>query len=356
MPFSFLTAQIQVLMAAFYSTLYIIATIKVWFRDSYTDLKILPTVPGGHWLWGHEKEAWEAADGGFYSDNFEKYGRAIVMKGALFHSDILAISDPAAIAHVMQKDAFTYNKPAATRPLFGQRASDPLTWTEDQKHQHQRSILAPFFTNESVKAMSHTIHKTANKLVTTLRHHIIHDTDNDTSPYSYSFPKSTITINALDWTFAATLTVIGRVALGYDFQLGVNNPDAVAIHTAWRSIARFSTSFAAFVIPLVVRAFPFTFLVHLPASGTIQAHGEAKDVIHKRAKKIIAEKQQHPGDFEGEVGSPEKQGQDFLSTLMQQDSRHDEDSVKDILEHISTLMYVFSSFANDQDLLPCHLY
>ncbi|KAG9001764.1 hypothetical protein FRB93_011969 [Tulasnella sp. JGI-2019a] len=185
--------------------------------------------------------------------------------------------------------------------------------------------------------MSHTIHKTANKLVTTLRHHIIHDTDNDTSPYSYSFPKSTITINALDWTFAATLTVIGRVALGYDFQLGVNNPDAVAIHTAWRSIARFSTSFAAFVIPLVVRAFPFTFLVHLPASGTIQAHGEAKDVIHKRAKKIIAEKQQHPGDFEGEVGSPEKQGQDFLSTLMQQDSRHDEDSVKDILEHVRIL-------------------
>ncbi|KAG8859522.1 hypothetical protein FRB96_004406 [Tulasnella sp. 330] len=329
MPFSFLTLEVQLIAAAIYSTMYIISEIKVWRHSRHTDVKLLPTVSGGHWLWGHEKEAFEAPNGQFYIDNFRKHGRAFAMKGALLHSDILAIADPAAVAHVLSKDAFAYHKADATRPLIGNQASRSLAWTEDQQHQRQRATLAPLFTNEAIKAMSQTIHDTAQKLVTTLRHHVYHNTD------TRSGPSSTTTINTLDWTFAATLTVIGIVGLGYDFQLGINNADAVAIHIAWRQIAQYGTTFVAFLLPLITRAFPFTLLAHLPVKA-VQAHGETEAIIHRRALNLIAEKQ-NPHECDGDE---KKKGSNFLNTLLQTrpQNPHVGHSYKDILEHVSTLI------------------
>lgn len=170
--------------------------------------------------------------------------------------------------------------------------------------------------------MSHTIHATAHRLVATLRHHVHHNSPSST----------TTTINALDWTFAATLTAIGLVGLGHDFQLGDNDADAVAIHAAWRHLARYATTFTAFVAPLVVRAFPFTLLAH-----RVQARGgEAEAIVHARALKVLAEKSQNARGCDGEEKEEETSGPDFLSTLLQtrpQDPGAGYSS-KDILEHV----------------------
>ncbi|KAG8940126.1 hypothetical protein FRC00_013209, partial [Tulasnella sp. 408] len=271
---------------------------KRWTSQRGSDVGRLKKPAGGHWLWGHEYEAWSTTDGEFYINNVNELGQAFSMKGGLFSPDILAVTDPAAITHIYSKHPYEYLKSQIIRPLIDRLIGKSLVWAEGEQHRRQRQMLAPVFTNENVKKMDEEVHNAADKLVDVLREHI--QTERVTEK------DGSVSVNILEWSCRATLDIIGNVGFGYDFQCG-RSEEAKAIQRSWRELVLMGMDFMGFAAPLALRAFPF--ITDLPIK-TIQAQGEIKTIIKKLAMQLIEQRRAMQND-EGM-----KNGKDLMSTLL----------------------------------------
>ncbi|KAG9009827.1 hypothetical protein FRB95_010176 [Tulasnella sp. JGI-2019a] len=317
----------QLLVATSGLALYII--VKRWYRRSASGLKSIPRAAGGHWIWGHEKDAWATPDAGFYTSNFEKNGQVFVMRAGLFSDDILAISDPGALTHMFTKHPYDYPKSAFMRTCAERLTGRSLVWAEGEEHKHQRSVLNPAFTHESVKQMGPEVRDASEKLVNILKEHI---TDSErTTAREKDRGDDTVEINALDWCCRATLQVIGSVGFGYDFQLGETD-DARAIMQSFRDLVTVGMTPIGYIAPLVLRAFPF--ITELPVKA-IQAQGGVKLILKRLAREIVEEKRR--------INGSEIKGKDLLSTLLRMKDVHGY-QLDQILDHVSICRLVLSDF------------
>ncbi|KAG9009824.1 hypothetical protein FRB94_013563 [Tulasnella sp. JGI-2019a] len=314
------TLSTQLLYALGALALYIIA--KRCYKSATSNLKSIPRATGGHWLWGHEQDAWATPDAGFYTSNFEKSGHVFTMKGGLFSDDILAISDPAALSHMFTKHPYDYPKSAFIRPLVERLMGRSLPWAEGDEHKRQRAALAPVFTHENVKNMDPEVRHASEGLVNMLKEHI---TNNE--PANKASGDETVEINALDWCCRATLQIIGSVGFGHDFQLG-ETEDAKAITESFRELVNIGMTPAGFIAPLVLRAFPF--ITDLPVKE-IQAQGGVKVIVKRLAGEMVQEKRRMNG--------AEMKGKDLLSTLLRMQDLHG-DELDQILDHIAMFTLV----------------
>ncbi|KAG8891909.1 hypothetical protein FRC01_014454, partial [Tulasnella sp. 417] len=337
---------------------------KRWTSQRGSDVGRLKKPTGGHWLWGHEYEAWSTTDGEFYINNVHELGQAFAMKGGLFiltdvtfasvstsvylrrtsclveftllafvnglvhggvvkqSPDILAVADPAAISHIYSKHPYEYLKSQIIRPLIDRLIGKSLVWAEGEQHRRQRQMLAPVFTNENVKRMDEEVHNAADKLVDVLREHIQSEriTEKDGS----------VTVNILEWSCRATLDIIGNVGFGYDFQCG-RSEEAKAIQRSWRELVLMGMDFMGFAAPLVVRAFPF--ITDLPVRQ-IQSQGEIKTIIKKLAMQLIEQRRAMQND-EGM-----KNGKDLMSTLLKLNEKAEGADLDQLLDHVCTFVMV----------------
>ncbi|KAG8862244.1 hypothetical protein FRB96_001823 [Tulasnella sp. 330] len=314
------TLSAQLLIAAGGLTLYLV--VKRWYKSIGSDAKSIPRAPGGHWLWGHEQDAWAKPNAGFYIDNFEKSGgQVFAMKGGMFSEDILAISDPAALSHMFTKHPYDYPKSAFIRPLVERLMGRSLPWAEGDEHKRQRAALAPVFTHENVKRAEPEVRDASEKLVNLLTEHINSKSTTKTG-------NDTVEINALDWACRATLQIIGSVGFGQDFELG-ESEDAKAIIASFHELVNVGMTSAGFIAPLVLRAFPF--ITDLPVKA-IQAQGQVKLIVKRLAGVKVQEKRTMND------GSDMK-GKDLLSTLLRmQDVRGNE--LDEILDQIAMFTLV----------------
>ncbi|KAG8862256.1 hypothetical protein FRB96_001835 [Tulasnella sp. 330] len=251
---------------------------------------------GGHWFWGHEKEAWSTPDRLFYQRNFEKFGTGIfVMKGAIGHPDILAISDPAALSQIFTKCTYNYSKSAYTLPLLERLSGQSLVWAEGDEHKRQRAIISPIFTHAKLRGKEADIHASVDKLLVAMNQYIDRHTLDD---------DGAVQINALPWTEKVAIDAIGRVTLGYDFKFG-EAPEAQVILDGFRKAVDEAHMLPGFLTGLVIRAFPF--IAHLPIRA-IQAQGVAKLGNRKLATTLVRERKLLEA-------SGQMRGTDYLSSL-----------------------------------------
>ncbi|KAG9003359.1 hypothetical protein FRB94_003182 [Tulasnella sp. JGI-2019a] len=297
--------------------LYIV--VNRWYRSTTSTLKSIPRANGGHWLWGHEQDAWATPNAGFYTSNFEKSGQVFTMKGGLFSDDILAISDPAALSHMFTKHPYEYPKSAFFRPLVERIMGRSLVWAEGDEHKRQRAALAPAFTHEHIRRMSPEVRNTSERFVNILKEHVTNNESNT--------KDGAVEINALDWCWRATLQIISSVGFGHDFQLG-ETEDAQAILKTFRELFNVGMTPAGFIVPLVLRAFPF--ITDLPVKE-IQAQGGVKLIVKRLAGEMVEEKRR--------MGATETKENDLLSTLLRIQDAHGED-LDLILDHIATFILV----------------
>ncbi|KAG9035962.1 hypothetical protein FRB95_010170 [Tulasnella sp. JGI-2019a] len=316
----------QLFVAATGLALYIIA--KRWYRSSTSALKLIPRATGGHWLWGHEKDAWETPDAGFYISNFKQSGQIFAMKGGLFSEDILAVSDPAALSHMFTKHPYDYPKSTFIRPLVERLVGRSLIWAEGDEHKRQRAALAPVFTHSMVKQTEPEVRDTSEKLVNLLKEHI-----NDSESANGGSGDDTVEIDAVDWSSRATLQIIGSVGLGHDFRLGETD-DAKAITQSLRDIATAGMTSAGFIAPSVLRAFPF--LTNLPIKA-MQAQGAVKSIVRRLGTKIVQENRKANGT--------KAKGNDLLSTLLRmEETRGEKLDLDRMFDHVSIYHSVFGNF------------
>ncbi|KAG8882510.1 hypothetical protein FRB97_008136 [Tulasnella sp. 331] len=310
------------------------------WQARYTNLKYLPKVPGGHWFWGHEKVAWIMPNSLFYTNNFERFGTGIfVMKGAVGQPDILAISDPAAISQIFTKNAYNYVKSPYIRPFLERLVGRGIVWSEGEDHKSQSVALAPVFTHTKLRGHHAEMCASAEKFVGAINDHI----DRQESLAAHD-GEGAVQVDAIEWANKVTMDIIGRVGLGYDFQLG-DAPEAKRILGAFFEAVAAGHTLPGFVAPLVIRAFPF--IASLPIKS-IQADGVAKLVTRELSTRLIRDRKLLEAD--GQMVR-----NDYLSALLRLHGDSNEQSVWDAISD-QILAMILANQDDAADILAMAVY
>ncbi|KAF9561005.1 cytochrome P450 [Agrocybe pediades] len=257
-------------------------------------LSTLPMPGSASWIWGHEKQVFDDTVGKAYSNWMQQLqSHVFKIKAALFKPDIVVVTDPFALTHIMQKNIYDYphSDVLRSRIYVLSPLGKSLGWVEGENaHREMRNLVASSLSQEAVRQGSSDIFSVAENLCTSLENHI-----------AQQGCESTI-INVNEWTSAVALDVIGRFGFGHDFQ-GGHSTDAVRILNAWRSMVKMGISLQGFVVLMFLRCFHF--LNHLPLEA-LRSQGNVRLTIHQGiAEELVRRGKSHKHD-----------GHDLLSKLM----------------------------------------
>ncbi|KAA1475626.1 cytochrome P450 [Dentipellis sp. KUC8613] len=223
----------------------------------------LPKPPGASWIWGHEKTVFMNEPGRVFREWTGALGLTYRIKAAFRAPDVLILSDPDGISHILQKRIYDYHHSKVVRPRVARLLGEGLGWVEgEDEHKRMKKLVNPSLSAENVKAMSQEVHDAASRA--------LDDLTADVSKH-----EGTLRMNILDWTGKVTLNVIGRAAFQHDFE-GGNSDDALQILNARKKAVSAIARYAGFLTLMLLRRFPI--LNDLPIAA-IQAQGTAKVTI-----------------------------------------------------------------------------
>ncbi|TFY67129.1 hypothetical protein EVJ58_g1823 [Rhodofomes roseus] len=284
-------------------------------RRRCQDIHLLPPVPRelAHWLWGHELLAFEGEASEMYTKWAALCGPVFRLKAALFHPDIVVVTDHAAVQHIFQ-NTDDYVKSPAFRPPVSNVLGKGVVWAEGEDHKKQRRVLAPAFSPEAIKGMADDISECSEKLESRLTNQVLAH-------------GGAATVNIVEQTSTCTLDIIGRVAFGHDFKSG-QSTEARQIRASWEGHVNSGLTFGAFIAMLVIRACPSVFLLPLPA---IKAGGRIREIVTKLSMRLV------------ERGAFSERGRDILSILMterRRGAKADALTPQEIVDNINTFLMV----------------
>ncbi|TDL19925.1 cytochrome P450 [Rickenella mellea] len=265
-----------------------------------------PAKKNASWVWGHELEVFRGQAVEVYSKWMSDYGSLFKIRAALFHRDIIVLGDHAAVQQILA-DTLTYMKTPSFRPIIANIIGKGLLWAEGEEHGYQRRLLSPAFTPESVMEMANDMSECAEMFEDTLTNLVLMN-------------GGSVTLNIVPYTSHCTLDIIGRVGFGHDFRNG-KSTEAQEITASWNNLVNIGMTFAGFLAPIVLRAFPLIMSIPLKS---IQAQGEVREITRKLAQKLI------------EDGSHSEKRKNILSILLTTKSDSGGLSKSQIIDNIST--------------------
>ncbi|EED83115.1 predicted protein [Postia placenta Mad-698-R] len=310
---TFPTTEHALLLLTLVAILYVYRSVVRRRSEDVHRLLTAPRDVASRW-WGHELLAFEGEATEMYTRWASVCGPIFKIKAALFHPDIVVVTDHAAVQHIFQ-NVDDYVKSPAFRPPVANVLGKGLVWAEGDDHKNQRRILATAFSPEAVKGMSDDIAECSEKLESRLTNHVLSHGGGST-------------INIVEHTSTCTLDIIGRVAFGYDFKAG-QSTEAQQIRASWEGHVNSGIQFGAFIAMLVIRACPSVFLLPLPA---IKAGGRIREIVSKLSMRLLRR------------GAFNDRGRDILSILMKNDgaraAKEERLTPQQIVDNISTFMMV----------------
>ncbi|TRM62233.1 cytochrome P450 [Schizophyllum amplum] len=247
------------------------------------------------------------------------FGPMFKMQGALGHNDILVASDRTAVQHIFA-DTSNYVKAPSMGPPIADIMGKGVVWAEGQDHAKQRKCLSPAFSQDSIKGMAPAIFECAERLASTLSNHVL---------------SQPATLDVFHPLGACTLDIIGRVAFAFDFHAldAAPPPDTLAIRTAFARYISVGATFAAFLVPKVLRAAPWINRIPLPL---VLSRHILKDTVRKLARRML---ERYESGREEEL----EKKRDILGLLVNARAK-EKDGLTDeqILDNICTLVLVGS--------------
>ena len=227
----------------------------------------------------------------------------------------MVIGDNIGLSHIFTKNPYNYHHSPVMRPIVMRLVGRSLVWVEGEKeHKRMRSLFAPAFSSDNVRAMHADVHHVCSTLQTRIVNEI------------HASGTSFLQVNILDYTARATLDIIGRVAFGHDFNAVGDAPGATKIINTIRTQNEMGCEHSAFTALLILRFFPW--ITSLPFKA-IQAQGAVADTIRTFAKGIVANSQI---DITGS-------GKDLMSRMLQANACQHESKrcdITEIYDHIVT--------------------
>ncbi|KAF8338782.1 cytochrome P450 [Cantharellus anzutake] len=288
---------------------------------STTHLLDYPSPP--HWFWGHEKAAlYDTPYGELYSEWIDEKGRVIRTKGALWHGDILIVADPQALWHIEVKNAYSYQKSRGLRSLIERILGRSILWIEGDEHKRTRSALISCFTE-----MDGVVNGCAEKLVDSMRMHIINEMDNGVlSPI----------VNIVEWNSGITLDIIGRVGFDHDFGLGKSS-EATELSRTVEDFVESTSTFTGFLLIFMTDADSFAslpFYLSLPFD-VVRKQAAIRSHVRKVGRYLADAKVARL--MRGE--SLSEDSKDLLSHLIKASYKEGEAlDVDELLDHINTFI------------------
>jgi len=229
----------------------------------------------------------------------------------------LILSDNVGLSHIYTKNPYNYHHSPVIRPIALRLVGRSLVWVEGEKeHKRMRSLIAPAFSSDNVRAMHADVYYVASALQARIANEI------------HASGKSSLQLNILDYTARATLDIIGRVAFGHDFNAIGDAPDAIKITNSLRTQNEMACERSAFTALLILRMFPW--ITSLPLKA-IQAQSAVADTVRKLARDIVAS---------GQIDN-KGNGKDLMSLMLQANACQHESKrcdITEIYEHIVTLV------------------
>ncbi|KAL5536466.1 hypothetical protein ACEPAF_288 [Sanghuangporus sanghuang] len=277
----------------------------------------LPLPDGHELIWGHERLVFMHEPGHAFRTWIAKLGPTFRIKAAFGAPDILVLSDPTGIAHILQRKIFDYHHSQVVRPRVARLLGKGLGWVEgEHEHKRMKRLVSPSLSADNIRYMSSEVRVAASRVL------------NDFATFVENTGSPSCELNILTWTAKATLNVVGRVAFLHDFE-GGNSREAQDIITARRAGITPAARYAGFLSLMLLRRFPI--LNDLPIQA-IQAQGTAKRTIQAGvAKEMIARNKSfvNPGE--------KREHRDLLSLLLIA-SLEDRLSADELSEQISTFI------------------
>ncbi len=231
----------------------------------------------------------------------------------------MVIGDNIGLSHIYTKNPYNYHHSPVLRPFIARVTGRSLIWVEGEKeHKRMRSLIAPAFSSDNVRAMHADVYYVASALQARIANEI------------HASGESSLQLNILGYTARAALDVIGRVAFGHNFDAVGDAPGAIKLINIWETQKEMGCEHSAFTGLLILRFFPW--ITSLPLKA-IQAQGAVADTIRTFAKDIVANSQIDDNC----------NGKDLMSRMLQANSFQHESKhcdTTEIYEHIVTFVQV----------------
>ncbi|KAF9477686.1 cytochrome P450 [Pholiota conissans] len=175
-------------------------------RLRWQTLKNLRGPPSNSWLYGHQVQFYHQKDVGELDFNWTKeYGGAWKIDGC-FGRNILMISDPGAIRHIVHTMGYSYPKTKSFQTFAGFALGRGLVWAAGDTHVQHRKLLSPIFTAQSLRPFYHIFRRIAAQLAGQWKDKL---QENDCS----TFQVLNISRGLVD----TTLDIIGETVFDYHF-------------------------------------------------------------------------------------------------------------------------------------------
>lgn len=160
--------------------------------QSKTSVQALPVPLGAQWIWGHERTVFVREPGRAFRGWIREKGLTFRIKAAFRAPDVVVLSDPVGIAHILQKKVYDYPHSQVVRPRVARLLGKGLGWVEGEtEHKRMRHMVTPPFSHENIRAMSQDIAAASMQIVDDLTLEV----QGSSKDSSY---------NALEWTAKAT--------------------------------------------------------------------------------------------------------------------------------------------------------
>ncbi|TLD18681.1 cytochrome P450 monooxygenase FUM15-like [Venturia nashicola] len=183
-----------------------------------TPLRHLPSPSGGLPLLGHGLALFTkppAID--FLKWVTEVPNDGLIYFRAFFYQDRLLVTSPEALAEVLVKKSYDFEKPAPLRKFLRQVLGDGLIIVEGEEHKFQRKHIMPVFQFRHIKNLYPMMFAKAVQLTQGVELEIKESSEGG--------GKATKVVEINHWANKATMDIIGVAALGRDFNALKNSDD-----------------------------------------------------------------------------------------------------------------------------------
>ncbi|CAE6445095.1 Cytochrome P450 86A7 [Arabidopsis thaliana] [Rhizoctonia solani] len=203
--------------------------VLLWIIDPYKSyLRYLPGPPtDGPFDTRQMQDVQDARVAPKLHEKFEKlYGKTVRIQGMGYFDQRLLTVDPVSLNYILTRAGDTFQKPWQTRRFLGRLVGGGVDQggiftTEGEEHRKLRRIIAPAFSNQSIKNLAplflHKSFELRNKLRSVLA-----------EPQDVSRPgievdhvpgesRPRVRMDMHNWTGRATFDIIGMAGFGYEF-------------------------------------------------------------------------------------------------------------------------------------------
>jgi cytochrome P450 len=134
-----------------------------------------------------------------------------------FYQDRLLLTSPEALAEVLVKKSYDFEKPGPARKFLRQVLGDGLIIVEGEEHKFQRKHIMPVFQFRHIKDLYPVMWAKAVQLT--------HGIDSEINERPEGGTKLSSVVEVNHWANKVTMDIIGVAALGRDFNALKNSDD-----------------------------------------------------------------------------------------------------------------------------------